>query len=345
MKILVCIPHFYNRTRPYESDVMGSSVEPLQERVETVRYCLRRLEALLSDNSYNLITSPTGRIGFDTIEAIPNAITGDICLCFSRDDHFFGELSSGAIVKGLHNDGDPACSATHAAACSPRTSIATISTATSRTTTPFSMPSSSTRLRISIASSATTAHVLPSRFELAGKGEAAWKTYIDDGAFSNMKIEPPAGAQPTLRIDDWRRSIEFELTRSPFCGFYVITNGQLRSWMDEPDFLEPVPAMLASMNALEVVQIPMMGRVPIYKPSKRNANFLEIHHVPNRLCNATVPQNLMKKAVQPEIDRRIATALVRNVPVEFGDSLMSLLAKSRQVYRLTSISTLSLTFI
>jgi hypothetical protein len=318
MKILVCIPHFYNRTRPYESDLMGSSVEPLQERIETVRYCLRRLEALLADNSYNLVTSPTGRIGFDTIEAIPSAITGDICLCFSQDDHFFGELSSGAIVKGLHNDGDPrllgyACRRVFAQNLDNYDLYCHIEDDHAILDAEFF-----DKIAHFHGVFGDDCALLPSRFELAGKGEAAWKTYVDDGAFSSMKVEPPAGAQPNLRIDDWRRTIEFELTRSPYCGFYVITNGQLRSWMNEPDFFEMVPAMLTSMNALELVQIPMMGRLPIYKPSKRNANFLEIHHVPNRLCNATVPQNLMKKAVQPEIDRRIATILARNVPVESG---------------------------
>jgi hypothetical protein len=320
MRILVCIPHFYNRTRSYDSDVMGSSVEPLQERIETVRYCLRRLEALLSDNSYNLTTSPTGRLGFDTIEAIPNAITGDICLCFSRDDHFFGELSSGAIVKGLHNDGDPrllgyACRRVFVQNLDKYDLYCCIEDDHAVLDAEFF-----DKIAHFHGAFGDDCAILPSRFELAGKGEAAWKAYIDDGAFSNMKVEPPVGAQPTLRIDDWRRSIEFELTRSPFCGFYIITNRQLRSWMNEPDFFEPVPDMLTRMNTIELVMIPTMGRLPIYKPSKRNVNFLEIHHVPNRLCNAAVPQNLMKKAVQPEVDRRIATALLRNVSVESGST-------------------------
>jgi hypothetical protein len=320
MKVLVCIPHFYNRTRSYASDLMGSSVEPLNERIETVRYGLRRLEALLSDNSYSLSTSPAGRFGFDTIEAMPNPITGDICLCFSRDDHFFGELSSGGIVKGLHNDGDPrllgyACRRIFAQNLDNYDLYCCIEDDHAILDAEFF-----DKIAHFHRVFGEDCAILPSRFELAGMGEVAWKTYIDDGAFSSMKIEPPAGAQPALHIDDWRRTIEFELTRSPFCGFYIVTNGQLRSWMNEPDFLAPVPDMLTGMNTIELVMIPTMGRLPIYKPSKRNPNFLEIYHFPNRLCNAAVPQNLMKKAVQPEIDRRMGTILVRGAPVESGST-------------------------
>jgi hypothetical protein len=52
------------------------------------------------------------------------------------------------------------------------------------------------------------------------------------------------------------------------------------------------------------------GRFPTYKPAKRNANFLEVHHVPNRRCNGQAPLSLMRKAVRAELDRRIAAAIV-----------------------------------
>jgi hypothetical protein len=62
-------------------------------RIETARYCLRRMQSLLSDKSLNLRTSPESLVGFDTVDTIPSPITGDICLCFCGDDHFFDELT------------------------------------------------------------------------------------------------------------------------------------------------------------------------------------------------------------------------------------------------------------
>ena len=56
------------------------------------------------------------------------------------------------------------------------------------------------------------------------------------------------------------------------------------------DFQEPNPEWLTRTGILEVAMLPMLARLPIYKPAKRNASFLEIHHVPNRLCNGHVPQ-------------------------------------------------------
>ena len=72
-----------------------------------MRYCLRRLQALLSDAKYNLTTSLTSAVGFDAIEALPNSVTGDIYVCYSRDDHFLSEITSGTILKAVYNDGDP----------------------------------------------------------------------------------------------------------------------------------------------------------------------------------------------------------------------------------------------
>ena len=50
----------------------------------------------------------------------------------------------------------------------------------------------------------------------------------------------------------------------------------------------------------------LLGRRPVYKPAKQNATFLEIHHLPNRLCNGHSAQQAMNAAVKGEIDRRLA---------------------------------------
>ena len=310
MKILVCIPHFYNRTRSYNSAVLGSSVETLQERIETVRYCLRRLQALLSDAKYNLTTSLTSAVGFDAIEALPNSVTGDIYVCYSRDDHFLSEITSGTILKAVYNDGDPrllgyACRRVFARNidrydlyCFIEDDHAILDPEFFDKVAHFYKRFGEDKL------------ILPNRFELAGLREVAWKTYIDDGAFARMQVDPAPSAERTLTIGDWRGPVEFTLTRSPFSGCYILTNRQLRMWMEMPDFQEPSAEWLTKTGVLEVAQIPMLARLPIYKPSKQNAHFLEIHHVPNRLCNGSVPQNLMRRAVQPEIDRRAAGAIV-----------------------------------
>jgi hypothetical protein len=154
--------------------------------------------------------------------------------------------------------------------------------------------------------------ILPNRFELAGVGEVAWKAYTDEGAFAGMRIAPPAAADPVLRLPGWAGEIEFDVTSSPFSGCYVITNAQLREWMRLPDFVEPDAHLATRMDIMELAGIPLMGRLPIYKPSKRNAGFLEVHHVPNRLWNGHTPQALFKDVVKAEVDERTARSLRRS---------------------------------
>ena len=153
--------------------------------------------------------------------------------------------------------------------------------------------------------------LLPNRFELGGIGEVAWKVYIDEGAFAHRLIEPPPLSEPVLRLPGWARDIEFALTRSPYCGAYVITNAQLRTWMKEPDFAEPDPEFADKMDLLEIAGIPLRGRLPMYKAAKADAEFFEIHHVPNRACNGSTPQQLLKDMVMPEVERRAASSLRR----------------------------------
>jgi hypothetical protein len=310
VKVLACVPHFFNRSRAYESGLHGSSVDSPQVRFETTRYCLRHLQALLADSEYDLTTSASSRVGFDTLQALPKAITGDICLCVCRDDDFKAELTSGLVLRVLRNDGDPrllgyACRRAFARNVDRYDLYCFIEDDTAILDPQFFEKIAFFHRRFG-----EDKVLLPSRFELAGEREAAWKTYTDDGAFGRMQIEPPAGAPPRLELTSWNGAIELVPTRSPYSGCYVVTNSQLRAWMALPDFLEPDPAMLATTGILEVAQVPLGGRLPTYKPAKRNANFLEVHHVPNRLCNGQAPLGLMRQATRAEVDRRIAAEIV-----------------------------------
>jgi hypothetical protein len=312
MRVLVCIPHFFNRDRTDQSEIMGSSVDPLEQRIETVRYCLRGMQAMLADNAYLLRTSPESSVGFDRVESMANRITGDICLCVAGENHFFSDLTTGNVIKGLFTARDPrllgyACRRMFAENVD-------------RYDLYFFTEDDNAVLDAEFFDKAAHFYdvfgenklLLPNRFELGGIGEVAWKVYIDEGAFGHRVMTPPAMAEPMLRLRGWGRDIEFALTGSPFSGAYIITNAQLRAWMQEPDFVEPDPELAANMDLMELAGIPLRGRLPIYKAAKTNADFFEIHHVPNRACNGTTPQQLMKEMVMPEVERRAASSLRRS---------------------------------
>ena len=312
MRVLVCIPHFFKRNCTSDaSEIMGSSIDPMEERIETVRYCLRGMQAMLSDNRFVLRTSPESSVGFDRAEALANRLSGDICLCVAGEDHLFHELTTGNVIKGLFTARDPrllgyACRRMFAENVDrydlyffTEDDNAVLDGEFFDKAAHFYHAFGESRL------------LLPNRFELGGIGEVAWKVYIDEGAFTHRLIEPPALSEPVLRLPGWGRDIEFALTRSPYCGAYVITNAQLRAWMKEPDFSEPDPELADKMDLMELAGIPLRGRLPMYKPAKTDAEFFEIHHVPNRACNGSTPQQLLKDMVLPEVERRAASSLRR----------------------------------
>ena len=195
MKVLVCVPHFYNRSRFYNSAVLGSSVETLQGALRRCaiacggcrRCCRQQIQPHDIPGQQRRLRYGGSNTEHRHRRHLP---------CCSREDHFLDELTSGALLKAIHNDGDPrllgyACRRVFARNidrydlyCFIEDDHAILD------------PEFFEKVAYFYKRFGEDKFILPSRFELAGLREVAWKTYIDDGAFARMRVEPPASAEP-----------------------------------------------------------------------------------------------------------------------------------------------------
>jgi hypothetical protein len=148
--------------------------------------------------------------------------------------------------------------------------------------------------------------LLPNRFEIFGPSHHGWRAYLDQPAFPNHRaLERPGPAELTLPSFDG--DVLFRKTTDGIAGAYIITDGQLRRWMVQPDFHVPAPAALAAgLDPLELTQLPLGGSLPIYRPAPQNLDFLEVHHVPNRLSALKTPSSKLRGFINPVLQERFA---------------------------------------
>ena len=73
--------------------------------------------------------------------------------------------------------------------------------------------------------------------------------------------------------------------------------------MGQPDFSTPVMGA-QQMDPMELAQVALRGRRPVYRPARQNLNFLEVHHVPNRASQAPTPFAKLKSFIDAEIGAR-----------------------------------------
>jgi hypothetical protein len=79
----------------------------------------------------------------------------------------------------------------------------------------------------------------------------------------------------------------------------------LRRWIGQPDFQAPDPAAVAAgLDPLELTQTPLGGALPIYRPSGHNLDFLEVHHVPNRLTALKTLAGKLRDLINPLMRER-----------------------------------------
>jgi hypothetical protein len=227
MKILVCIPHFYNRTRLYES-TLGSSLEPEEQRAATVAECLQRIVSLLSDQFFNLRTAPNSSVGFTIVEPIGSEITGDVVLCVNKDNHLLERIRSGPIVKVVFSQTNQ-----------PRHLGYLCREVFLRYAGAYDLYCfiEDDHLVLDDEFFEKAAHFyktfgegrifLPRRLEVFGIKGAAWKAYIDDGAPQGWHLESERPDVHELRLSDGRKEIVLEKTNILLSGASSLPTGSL----------------------------------------------------------------------------------------------------------------------
>jgi hypothetical protein len=308
LRVLVCIPHFYQRgdtaqTRPGAEN--GSSADPIEERARVFRYCLAHLGSQLRGVRFRIGSSgerfdAEGReMGMDVVEAALPGVVGDIKIHSVADHHILGHVLDRFDIRFAEAyllDSHPRmlgyqCRFRFARHLEEYDLFCFIEDDTAILDPRFFL-----KVRAFYDRFGEDKVLLPNRYELTGVGDNSYRSYLD-GQVMRLHRTSISGEEPDeLVADTFENQIRFERTDCALSGCYVLTEGQLRRWMQQPDFTGPVKALLdRGFDPLEMNQIPLMGSLPIYRPAMENLDFLEVHHVPNRLSNARTPRAGMEK--------------------------------------------------
>jgi hypothetical protein len=73
---------------------------------------------------------------------------------------------------------------------------------------------------------------------------------------------------------------------------------------------------------MEMTQVPLGGSLPIYRPAPQDLDFLEIHHVPNRLSALKTPSRKLSEYLEESLRERVQqTSEARSAEPPQGRSL------------------------
>ena len=303
-KVLVCIPHFFRRNAADSGMGHGSNTDSLERRLEQFRYCLQQLTAVIEPVRF-LMGSPR-RIAHEEVTPIPQDIHGDIILVTARGNNLLGELAPAVPMKVTFWDGPPRLLGYHCRRVFARRAgqydfymfieddTTILDGAFFRKVMAFYRAHGEDKI------------VLPNRYEIAGPPSHGWRAYLDQPALPGHR-SPVRPGPDELSLPGFDGDVLFAKSTDGLSGAYVITDSQLRRWMGQPDFHGPHPAALAAgHDPLELTQTPLGGALPMYRPARRNLDFLEVHHVPNRLSALNTPNKKMNAYIRPLLQDRNA---------------------------------------
>ncbi|MCA3322201.1 MAG: hypothetical protein INF75_04590 [Roseomonas sp.] len=281
----------------------GSNSDTLESRLEQFCYCLKQLTAVLEPTRF-LMGSP-GRIAHEQVEPVQQGVTGDIMVVTVPANNLIAEIAAPLSLNAQLWSGEPRqlgyqCRRVFAQHVGRYDFYLFIED----DTTIFD-PSFFRKIAAFYRTHGEDKILLPNRFEIFGPRHHGWRAYLDQPAFPNHRApERPGPAELTLQSFDG--DVLFRKTRDSLSGAYIITDGQLRSWMVQPDFHAPDPAAVAAgLDPLELTQTPLGGSLPIYRPAPPNLDFLEVHHVPNRLSALKSPSEKLRAYIHQILRERL----------------------------------------
>jgi len=303
-RVLACMPHFFRRGAADSGMAHGSNSDTLESRLEQFRYCLKQLTAVLEPARF-LMGSP-GRIAHEHVEPVPQSIAGEITVVTVPENNLISEISAPPSLNASMWSGPPRqlgyeCRRVFAQHLGQYDFYLFIEDDTT-----ILDPSFFRKIAAFYRAHGEDRILLPNRFEIFGPSHHGWRAYLDQPAFPNHRApERPGPAELTLPSFDG--DVLFRKTTDGIAGAYIITDGQLRRWMDQPDFHAPAPeATAAGLDPLELTQLPLGGSLPIYRPAPQNLDFLEVHHVPNRLSALKTPSSKLRGFINSVLQERFA---------------------------------------
>ena len=286
MKILVCIVHYVPRSGP-RHDVEGSSRDDIALRAATVSSCIAQWNSLLGSHHFLLGTDSSLRPEANNIVAVRSSpVSGDVYVCVNGDNHLLADMQGINVKYAQQSHGNPRylpyfCRNVLLDKRNDYDLFVVVEDDTAALDPSFLL-----KIGAFYEEHGDRYLLLPNRYELFSG--LHYKVYLECPSPQSYQLESSEPGPDRLTTRD---GAELCRTASPYTGFFAVTRGQLNGWAELPGFRMPLEGQ--PMNAIEQAAIPMLARRPIYRPSERNMNYLEVHHLPNRACHARVPWTLL----------------------------------------------------
>ncbi|MDO8801131.1 hypothetical protein [Phenylobacterium sp.] len=302
IRVLACMPHFFRRTSAKTSFNNGSNLETVGARAAQFSYSLRQLVAILEETQFHM-GSPD-RIAAEEVRLLPKAASGDVVVVSQEGENLLAEVSNGNFVEHVLWDGPPRelgyhCRRVFAERAGEYDLYCFIEDDTA-----ILDPAFFQKVAAFHAAFGDDKILLPNRFEIMGVMDGAWRAYLDAPVFSRHRT-PNRPGPDELSLPNFDGAVRFTKSTDSMSGCYVITDAQLRSWMTMPDFQAPLPYWIdRGDDPMEITQIPMAGRLPIYRPAPENIGFLEVHHVPNGMSKSPGPYPKVLNVLGPLVEER-----------------------------------------
>ena len=304
LRVLACIPHYFRRNAEDSGVINGSNTDTPASRSIQMGYCLRNLVAILESSQF-ILGSPN-TLAMESVRQTSKTVSGSVILVTVPENNLLDLISTNTVVDHEFSEGSPRelgyhCRRTFARFVGQYDYYLFIEDDTALLDPRFFQ-----KVAAFHAAFGEGKIVQPNRFELVGRMDGAWRAYLDMPAFPQHR-SPEREGPATLALPSYGGDVIFEKTTDAISGCYVISDSQLRQWMTQPHFDHPDPkAIAAGHDPLELTQIALGGTLPIYRPLGQDMNFLEVHHVPNRLSNAKTPKTAIRDIVMPLVDARVA---------------------------------------
>ncbi|WP_340643854.1 hypothetical protein [Phenylobacterium sp.] len=309
IRVLVCIPHFFRRNSAKTEFNNGSNIDSPAERAARFSYCLRQVVAILEETQFQM-GSP-GQVASEEVRLLPKAASGDVVVVSQAGENLLAEVSYENFVEHVLWDGPPRelgyhCRRVFAERAGEYDLYCFIEDDTA-----ILDPAFFQKFAAFHAAFGDDKILLPNRFEIMGVRDGAWRAYLDAPVFPRHRT-PDRPGPDSLTLPNFDGTVRFAKSTNPMSGCYVITDAQLRSWMTMPDFQAPPPSLVSQgVDPMESTQIPMAGRLPIYRPAPENIGFLEVHHVPNGMSKSPGPYPKVLEILGPLAEQRKRRRLAR----------------------------------
>ena len=121
----------------------------------------------------------------------------------------------------------------------------------------------------------------PNRYELSASA-LPYKMYID-GPLVDDSISPrfqDRNNRPFLKAEIFGQELVFGRVDNPHSGCFFLTSTQMQRWTEQPYFLDRSAEFWGPLESAATLGI--MRTFDVYKPTPRNAGFLEVCHLDPR---------------------------------------------------------------